>query len=211
MVGKLRASAGLSAAVYTQTTDVETECNGLLTYDRAISKFDLTRIRLAGADEADDQPFQTLVVNALSGQATWKYTLAQPPSDWRKPGFDDSGWQVGIGGFGTKNTPGAIVNTAWNSDDIWLRREFVLGAEPEGEVMLQLHHDEDAEIYLNGIPAAIAPGFVSEYYEMPIHAEAAASLKAGKNLMAVHCHQTTGGQYINAGLVIRKRPAASAP
>ena len=30
--------AGLSAAVYTQTTDVEIEINGLMTYDRAISK-----------------------------------------------------------------------------------------------------------------------------------------------------------------------------
>jgi hypothetical protein len=31
---------GLSAAVYTQTADVETECNGLMTYDREIIKFD---------------------------------------------------------------------------------------------------------------------------------------------------------------------------
>ena len=29
---------GLSAAVYTQTTDVEGEINGLLTYDRAVAK-----------------------------------------------------------------------------------------------------------------------------------------------------------------------------
>ena len=30
--------AGLSAAVYTQTSDVEDEINGLLTYDRAVPK-----------------------------------------------------------------------------------------------------------------------------------------------------------------------------
>ena len=29
---------GLSAAVYTQTTDVETELNGLMTYDREVVK-----------------------------------------------------------------------------------------------------------------------------------------------------------------------------
>jgi len=34
---------GLSAAVYTQLTDVETECNGLLTYDRLL-KIDIQRI-----------------------------------------------------------------------------------------------------------------------------------------------------------------------
>jgi hypothetical protein len=31
---------GLSAAVYTQTTDVEVEVNGLMTYDRKVIKFD---------------------------------------------------------------------------------------------------------------------------------------------------------------------------
>lgn len=36
-----------SAAVYTQTTDVETEVNGLMTYDREVMKFDEKRIREA--------------------------------------------------------------------------------------------------------------------------------------------------------------------
>jgi beta-galactosidase/beta-glucuronidase len=35
---------GLAAAVYTQTTDVEIEVNGLLTYDRAVVKMDAARI-----------------------------------------------------------------------------------------------------------------------------------------------------------------------
>ena len=34
----LKDKAGLSACIYTQITDVETECNGLLTYDRAVHK-----------------------------------------------------------------------------------------------------------------------------------------------------------------------------
>ena len=37
-VAKLRDEKGLSAAVYTQLTDVETECNGLMTYDRAVTE-----------------------------------------------------------------------------------------------------------------------------------------------------------------------------
>ncbi|MDO5524152.1 MAG: glycoside hydrolase family 2 TIM barrel-domain containing protein [Bacteroidia bacterium] len=36
---------GFSAAVYTQTTDVEVEVNGLMTYDRAVVKLDEARIR----------------------------------------------------------------------------------------------------------------------------------------------------------------------
>jgi hypothetical protein len=39
--------AGLSAAVYTQTTDVETEVNGLMTYDRELIKMDADKLRAA--------------------------------------------------------------------------------------------------------------------------------------------------------------------
>jgi beta-galactosidase/beta-glucuronidase len=38
---------GLAAAIYTQTTDVEIEINGYLTYDRAVEKLDTARIRTA--------------------------------------------------------------------------------------------------------------------------------------------------------------------
>lgn len=37
-------ASGLSAAIYTQTTDVEVEVNGLMTYDRALVKMDEKRI-----------------------------------------------------------------------------------------------------------------------------------------------------------------------
>ena len=36
---------GFSAAVYTQTSDVEIEINGLLTYDRKVIKLDEERLR----------------------------------------------------------------------------------------------------------------------------------------------------------------------
>ncbi|HNY15066.1 MAG TPA: glycoside hydrolase family 2 TIM barrel-domain containing protein [Bacteroidales bacterium] len=36
---------GLSAAIYTQTTDVEIECNGLMTYDRKVIKVPETKLR----------------------------------------------------------------------------------------------------------------------------------------------------------------------
>lgn len=42
--------AGFSAAVYTQTTDVEGEVNGLMTYDRLIDKVDVSRVRKANQE-----------------------------------------------------------------------------------------------------------------------------------------------------------------
>lgn len=46
-VEQLMKYKGLSVAIYTQTTDVEHEINGLLTYDRAVEKMDLERIKTA--------------------------------------------------------------------------------------------------------------------------------------------------------------------
>jgi len=40
---RLKDTDGLNALIYTQTTDVETECNGALTYDREIVKLDIQR------------------------------------------------------------------------------------------------------------------------------------------------------------------------
>ena len=40
-------SQGLAAAIYTQTTDVEIEINGYLTYDRMMEKMDEQRLRQA--------------------------------------------------------------------------------------------------------------------------------------------------------------------
>ncbi len=44
-VEQLMLYKGLSVAVYTQTTDVEHEINGLLTYDRKLEKIDIKKIR----------------------------------------------------------------------------------------------------------------------------------------------------------------------
>ena len=53
---------GLSAAVYTQLSDVEQETNGFVTYDREIVKFDEARVRAVnarltgGAQAASESP-----------------------------------------------------------------------------------------------------------------------------------------------------------
>ncbi|ACU61256.1 glycoside hydrolase family 2 sugar binding [Chitinophaga pinensis DSM 2588] len=44
-VEQLMRYQGLSIAVYTQTTDVEHEVNGMLTYDRAVEKMDIERVK----------------------------------------------------------------------------------------------------------------------------------------------------------------------
>jgi hypothetical protein len=49
-VEQLMLYRGLSVAIYTQTTDVEHEVNGVLTYDRKVEKMDIDRIREVNQD-----------------------------------------------------------------------------------------------------------------------------------------------------------------
>lgn len=196
----LRESFGLSAAVYTQTADVETECNGLETYDRAVAKLD-PAVMAAANLSSRERKTRVIVPNALHARVTWKYTTNRPDGQWMKPDYDDSKWQTGVGGFGTQGTPGAVINTVWDSSDIWLRRGFVLDSLDLHGARMEMHHDEDAEVYLNGVLATQQSGYVTGYEEVWPQPEAIAALKAGTNFMAVHCHQTIGGQYIDVGIV----------
>ena len=221
----LIASPGLCASVYTQTTDVEIEVNGLLTYDRTIIKVDVEKLAEANRRLQEPPPLvKTLVPTSEKDPYEWRYTTDKPADDWTKTDFNDSGWKTGPGGFGTATTPGAVVRTAWNSADIWLRR--VIEAPPvviDGvaieavaidavaieEVALRMHHDEDAEVYINGVLATEVSGYSTSYESVAASSGAKAALHGGKNVLAVHCHQTRGGQYIDLGLDAVQRPGGA--
>jgi hypothetical protein len=137
----------------------------------------------------------------------WRYTTAEPPPDWYKPGFDDRGWAAGKGGFGVEGTPGAIVGTRWDTSDIWARRSFTAEALGYAMAALKIHHDEDAEVYLNGEKVGSFSGFVQAYRMAAPGEVALKALRRGENVLAAHCHQTVGGQFLDVGIVVsREKP-----
>ena len=193
---------GLSAAVYTQTSDVEIEINGLMTYDRKVVKMDLGRCAEAAAKLYRRPPaVKTLVETSQQQRQTWRYTTQSPSNNWVETAFDDTSWRTGRGGFGTSGTPGAVVGTVWNTSDIWMRRTFELDTVPaQGDLLLVIHHDEDAQVYLNGKQIKTLSGYITNYTFAPLSPDALKLLKTGVNTLAVHCRQTSGGQYIDVGL-----------
>lgn len=193
---------GLSAAVYTQTTDVEIEVNGLMTYDRAVLKFDEKQLAAAHARLYLPAPkVVTLLPTSQEEAQKWRYSEAKPAEGWEKSEFDDSTWKEGPGGFGEPTTPGTKVHTRWKSNDIWLRRTFEVPAGKHEGLHLSMHYDEDAEVYINGVLAAKTTGFTTNYTLVTADEAASKTIREGKNTIAVHCHQTGGGQYIDVGLV----------
>ena len=194
--------------IYTQITDVETEGNGLLTYDREVNKVIAERAAAVNSGKLPPMPvIKEVVPTSQSPGVHWRFTFDQPAADWANPAFRDSAWKEGPGGFGTEGTPGAVVRTQWKTADIWLRREFDWSADKTATPLFSVHHDEDVAIYINGVLAGKAEGFVTEYEELTMTPEGLAALKPGKNLLAVHCHQTTGGQYVDVGIITETPPS----
>jgi len=165
--------------------------------DGVIRKFDLA--------EADATVLRRRILAETAERipVVWRYIRNTPQADWMKAEFDDNGWQIGPAGFGTVGTPGSIVRTDWNSSDIWLRRKFNTShkVSKTSKVALRLHHDEDVEVYINGILAARVERWTNSYTEVPISEDAQAAIHEGANCLAVHCHQNSGGQYIDVGII----------
>jgi hypothetical protein len=193
---------GLSAAVYTQTSDVEIEVNGLMTYDRAIIKMDVDKVAAANRRLYLPPPIvKTLVPTSQQTGQSWRYTTEEPRIGWYRAGFPDADWKEGEGGFGTEGTPGAVVRTTWDSPGIWMRRTFELDSTNLSSPQLLIHHDEDAEVYVNSRPVAELEGHTTGYILYRLDEGGRELLQAGTNSLAVHCSQTEGGQYIDVGLV----------
>lgn len=149
---------------------------------------------------------EILIPTAEEGGREWRYTTEPPTGGWAAVEFKDAQWKAGKGGFGTRQTPNAIIGRSWRTSDIWLRtRVDVKDAAAIAAGTWRLYHDEDAEIYINGTKVLDRPGFVTEYEAVPLDAAALKLLRDGSNVIAVHCHQTGGGQNIDVGLVLVRK------
>ncbi len=196
----LKDTRGTSAFVYTQLTDVEQEINGALTYDRALIKMDANIVAAANRGRflpLPPNPNHDLVPTSEDAPLNWNYTFDKPSDNWAAPDFDAANWKLGAAPFG-RDTEG--VRTAWTSPDIWIRRDFTLPASIPAKLNVLVKHDEDTEIYINGVLAATAAGYTGDYASIAMSNAARATLREGKNTFAVHVHQTIGGQGIDIGL-----------
>ena len=204
---------GINGIIYTQISDVEEEVNGFYTYDRKVYKLqgdpETALKKSIQQMKTQVQWLNYILPTAWVGYTDWKYTTGDAnytlPDGWNTdPNFDDSTWQEGIAGFGQGDPPGSKIRTNWSNQTIYLRKMVHIdNLSDDDKAMLKLiiHHDEDFELYINGVPAASGTGYLTVYKTFDISPDAKAAIKYGQdNLIAVHVIQTGGGQYIDVGI-----------
>lgn len=149
----------------------------------------------------------TFIESARNGGANWEYTTSQPTPDWSDVGFRNKSWFKSRGGFGANNPPNSKILTEWNTKDIWARTTFGLTVIPKS-LVLELYHDEDVVIYLNGSKVYEASGYTTNYETINLTDAARNVLQTGRNTLAVHCRQTGGGQYLDLALRVQAGEAS---
>jgi len=127
-----------------------------------------------------------------------KYTETRPADSWINPKFDDAGWNTGSAPFTDDKSQ---AKTLWKSKDIWMRRSFTLDNINVDKLVLKINHDDNVEVYLNGERVYGNIGWTSDFQLIPLRENIKTKLKVGDNVLAIHCANTAGGAWLDAGLV----------
>lgn len=132
------------------------------------------------------------------------YTSKKPVGDWTAISYNPKGWRAGKAPFGDEKPK---FNTLWNSDDLWVRREFTVVDNNMKGVNLKIDHDDNIDVYLNGTQIYSHTGWYHKYIYVPIES-ASNILKKGKNVIAIHIRNSAGGRHLDFGLVKEKKSEA---
>lgn len=151
----------------------------------------------------EDVPMITVIQTGEEKPYEAKYTETDPGEGWTKENYDDSKWQTGTAPFG--NIEGQS-KTMWKTENIWVRREFDLTDVDFNKLFLKLRHDDDVEVYINGVKTYSCDDcWVGKYTDYPIPDSVKIKLKKGKNILAMHCTNPRGNSWLDAG--IENQPA----
>lgn len=185
----------LNESVTTHWTGSAHSLNGLLLVDGI-------RYNFLGKPEVR---YETVLPTSVDGQYSMQYTLSTPESNWFKPEFNDAGWTTGKAPF-TNNT--ATAGTVWNTQDIWLRRTFNIDSIHKDNYSLRFYHDDNVAVYLNGVLIFEKEGWVDQLEFFALNEKLKKQLRKGKNVLAIHCKNTAGGQHVDIGISREMTPPA---
>ncbi|QCX37427.1 DUF4965 domain-containing protein [Aureibaculum algae] len=138
-----------------------------------------------------------------------KITEQKPGSGWEKNRFDDSTWKTAKAPYGNEG----VAFTTWKTENLWWRKKFNLESINLEELFLKISHDDDVDVYLNGERVYNCEECwtdQNEYKYYPISNSIKAKLKKKNNILAIHVKNNRGGQWLNAGIVEKRKDKSAA-
>ena len=157
-------------------------------------KVDGTAYRFMGKDPA---VFKTILPASDEQAYQCKYTETAPAEGWENIKYDDSTWKNGGAPFTDDKQQ---AKTLWTSKNLWIRRTFTLNDLNINQLVLKLHHDDNIEVYLNGKEVYNFVGWTGDFKLIPLKDKFKNKLIKGQNVLAIHCANTAGGSWLDAGL-----------
>ena len=144
----------------------------------------------------EDIPWKSVVPMGKDSFWEGKYTTQRPGNGWHEMDFNDAIWKTGKAAFGTPGT--GFTSTPWESEHIWVRREFFLDKMPQKDIYLVYSHDDDFELFLNG--KEIVNTGQSAKSNVVLKIDRNLLIEGGTNIFAAHCWDRGGLSYLDFGL-----------
>jgi len=145
----------------------------------------------------EPKSYKTILAAADEQAYDCKYTETQPGEGWQSEKFNDGSWETGSAPFADSKPKG---KTVWKND-LWIRRTFEISNADVYKLFLKLSHDDDAEVYLNGEKVLDRSGANGDFEMFPVKNV----LKKGTNILAIHCKNTGGDTFLDAGLAEQEK------
>ncbi len=155
----------------------------------------------------DRDVFQAIAPMADEGGWKARYSRDKQQDGWQKPDFNDSAWREGMAAFGSPDL--SFIRTEWREEnsDLYVRRTIdVTASDLEEDLLIIYSHDDVFELFVNGTKVADTGETWREGIRLPMDSKMKKLLKPGKNVIAAHCHNTTGGAYTDFGLYKNMKP-----
>lgn len=173
-------------------TDAEKPILGLLRVDGTTYRFmgkQQEYVLQSIAPMADEERWEGLVTHEVQ------------PDGWAAENASVNGWKKEKAAWGSDGLD--FVSNKWSREgsDIYIRREVELTAEQlAADLYLQYSHDDVFELYVNGKKVVTTGETWVDNVVLHVDGDMKKLFHTGKNVIAAHCHNTTGGAYADFGL-----------
>ena len=149
------------------------------------------------------QKYVMNTITPMADEERWEGMVAYEIKDdsWKDTDFDASRWLREKAAWGADDHN--YVSTRWSCipGDIYIRREINLTTEQQKQdLYLKFSHDDVFELYVNGTELVNTGNCWRENVLLHLTDSLKSFFSDGKNILAAHCHNTIGSQYVDFGL-----------